>query len=131
MANLKITKDWLRLANTDLIGSKALLELGENFYALLAFHAQQAAEKSLKAYLVFNSIRVPKTHDLSDLLALIELKNLDFARSLKQTTILTDYAVAYRYPDATKEQLTKSTVLEAIALADFTLSEVLKKLGPV
>ena len=75
MANLKVAKDWLGLANIDLIGAKALAEMGDKFFALAAFHAQQAAEKALKGYLVFNSIRVPKSHDIGDLLALIELKD--------------------------------------------------------
>ncbi len=100
MANLKLAKDWLGLANTDLIGAKALLERGDRFFALSAFHAQQASEKALKAYLVFQSIRVPKSHDIGDLVALIELKDKNLSELLKPCLELTDYAVAYRYPDA-------------------------------
>jgi HEPN domain-containing protein len=61
LGSIKVAKEWLSYANTDLIGAKALADMGENFFPLAAFHAQQCAEKALKAYLVFNSIRVPKT----------------------------------------------------------------------
>ena len=83
MANLKVVKDWISLANTDLIGAKALFEMGVNFFGLAVFHAQQSAEKSIKAYLVFQSVRVPKTHDIGDLLALVELKDKDLFNSTK------------------------------------------------
>ena len=128
MANLKIAKDWISFANTDLIGAKALLDLGENFLSLAAFHAQQAAEKSLKGYLVFNSIRVPKTHDIGDLLALIELKDNHFAELLKPCLDLTDYAVAYRYPDAQKIPLERRAVVIAIQQAELALAESLKRI---
>ena len=38
---------------------------------LSAFHAQQAAEKAIKGFLVFKSVRVPKSHNLGDLIKLI------------------------------------------------------------
>jgi hypothetical protein len=37
-----------------------------------AFHAQQAAEKAIKAVLLKHQIRFPRTHDLAALIALIE-----------------------------------------------------------
>ena len=59
--------DWLRHAAGDLELSKVdrapaiLLES-------LCFHAQQAAEKALKAVLIAHDIRYPKTHNISTLL---------------------------------------------------------------
>lgn len=128
MANLKVVKDWIGFANTDLIGAKALFEMGDNFLGLAVFHAQQAAEKSMKAYLVFQSVRVPKTHDIGDLLALIELKDKDLFQLLSPCVELTDYAVAYRYPDAQKKPLLSSEVALAIQKAELVQSEVLKRI---
>jgi HEPN domain-containing protein len=128
LANIKLAKDWLGLANTDLIGAKALLEIGDQFFALSAFHAQQAAEKALKAYLVFQSIRVPKSHDIGDLVALIELKDKSFAEFLKPCLELTDYAVAYRYPDAQKQPLTEQAVKIAIGQAELALNESIERI---
>jgi HEPN domain-containing protein len=129
LANLKIAKDWIGFANTDLIGAKALFEMGEKFFALSVFHAQQTAEKSLKAYLVFQSIRVPKTHDIGDLLALIELKDKKLSELLTSCQQLTDYAVAYRYPDAQKKPLEKKDVVLAIQQAEMALFESLKRIN--
>ena len=128
MANLKVAKDWLGLATKDIIGAKALRDMGEGFFALSVFHSQQAAEKALKAYLVFNSIRVPKSHDIGDLLALIELKDKNFADLLKPCQDLTDYAVAYRYPDAQKKPLTQQAVTEAISQAELAVMESIRQI---
>lgn len=54
MANLKVVKDWIGFANIDLVGAKALSKMGDDFLSLAAFHAQQAAEKSMKAYMIFS-----------------------------------------------------------------------------
>lgn len=128
MANLKIVKDWIGFANTDLIGAKALFDMGENFFGLAVFHAQQASEKSMKAFLVFQSVRVPKTHDIGDLLVLIELKDKDLFQLLNPCIELTDYAVAYRYPDAQKKPLEKKAVIIAIQQAELAHSEILKRI---
>ena len=128
MANLKIVKDWIGFANTDLVGAKALFDMGENFFSLAVFHAQQAAEKSMKAFLVFQSVRVPKTHDIGDLLVLIELKDKDLFQLLNPCIELTDYAVAYRCPDAQKKPLEKKDVMLAIQQAELAHSEILKRI---
>lgn len=65
---------------------------------VICFHAQQAAEKFLKAYLVFNQINFSRTHDIGKLLNLCAKKDLAFL-TLKPTIVLTDYAVELRYPD--------------------------------
>jgi len=44
-------------------------------YFNCAFHAQQAVEKFIKAYLVKNQIEFRKTHDIGKLINLIETKD--------------------------------------------------------
>lgn len=65
----EITKEWLEAANLDL-ESIALLIEHERLTGQVAFHAQQAIEKSLKATIEENGDRVPKVHSLSKLFAL-------------------------------------------------------------
>jgi len=48
---------------------QAKLEVSDSIYG---FHAQQAAEKLLKALLSVHAVRFPKTHDLHELLNLLE-----------------------------------------------------------
>lgn len=129
MGSIKVAKEWLGYANTDLIGAQALLDLGEKFYSLAAFHAQQSAEKAIKGFLVFASVRIPKTHDIKTLITLIHDKNLDLEKSLQPATILTDYAVAYRYPDAQKKPLVKKDVQDAIDIAKIVFDLCLKEVS--
>ena len=74
-------------------------------YDAVCFHAQQCAEKYLKARLQEAGIPFGKTHDLSLLLdkALLVEQTWDTLRADLQA--LTAFAVAYRYPgDSADEQ---------------------------
>jgi len=65
---MSIACEWLQKARRDI--RVAELALGEDLYDEVAFHAQQAAEKALKAVLVALGARPPRTHSLERLLAL-------------------------------------------------------------
>ena len=62
----QITKDWLEAASTD-IESIVYLIQDVRLTGQVAFHAQQAIEKSLKAIIEEHGERVPKIHSLSKL----------------------------------------------------------------
>lgn len=115
MANEKMTKEWLTHSSRDLRAAKALFDLGAELYTQAGFHAQQAAEKAIKGFLVSNGLRPPKTHSIDDLIQLVELKDSELANKLKPATALTDLAVAYRYPDAQKTPLTSEDISQAIS----------------
>ncbi|MEA1895834.1 MAG: HEPN domain-containing protein [Euryarchaeota archaeon] len=68
------------------------------FAAIICFHAQQCAEKYLKALLISRNIEPPRTHSLETLLDLIvdNVPELEQCRDL--LTGLTQYSVEYRYP---------------------------------
>ena len=53
----------------------------------LAFHAQQAAEKALKAVLIERAVRFPRTHDLEALTELVRLAKLLFSCALAASTV--------------------------------------------
>lgn len=65
---------------------------------IVAFSAQQAAEKALKAALILSAVNVPKTHDLDDLRNRLPL-GWKVKRRPAELARLTDYAVDSRYPD--------------------------------
>lgn len=70
-AIVKKAKEWLRHADEDLRLARHAFKLKTSIpYKLIAYHAQQCAEKCLKAYLVFHDIDFPFTHNIS---ALVEL----------------------------------------------------------
>ncbi|MEJ7798591.1 MAG: HEPN domain-containing protein [Solirubrobacteraceae bacterium] len=62
----------LARADEDIALVRACAELDEVTDAIVGFHAQQAAEKLLKATLARRRIGYPFTHDLERLLALVE-----------------------------------------------------------
>ncbi|MCW0484967.1 HEPN domain-containing protein [Gaoshiqia sediminis] len=62
----QITKDWLEAASIDIESIEALIK-NTRLTGHVAFHAQQAIEKALKAIMEENGERVPKVHSLSKL----------------------------------------------------------------
>jgi len=91
-------RNWLFRADEDIAVIERLFESGPELYAsTICFHAQQAVEKFLKAFLVFNSIDFPKTHDLDFLL--IECRNVSNSDFDIDLGSLTDFGVSVRYPD--------------------------------
>jgi HEPN domain-containing protein len=64
---------------------------------MFGFHAQQAAEKLLKAALLAAGIVCPRTHRLGDLLDLGHDNGLPLPEEFEELNQLTPFAVEYRY----------------------------------
>ena|ERR1700683_659110 len=94
---------WLREAAKDLHSARLLLPTEEPEASRSLFHCQQAAEKAAKAFLALRNTPFRKTHDLVQL----GLQCGDFdpalGRLMSEAADLTDYASAFRYPDAPYE----------------------------
>jgi len=97
---MKEFEKWFRKAESDLLVIKNNLSSNEVPIDACCFHAQQAAEKYLKAYLVSKLIIFPKTHDLQTLLNLCITANHSFIRIKEPAIRLSDFAIGPRYPDA-------------------------------
>ena len=91
-------QQWINKAEQDLAAARVLLESGLEHYENVGFHAQQAAEKYIKAFLVRHQIEFPKTHDLARLQGLVAQANQDLAGRLALADALTPYGVEFRYP---------------------------------
>ena len=92
-------KDWLKKAEADYAGA---LHLARRRKAplpdLVCFHCQQAAEKYLKAFLVFQEALFPKTHDLLSLLESCMKYKSDLGLWSEPFELLNPYSVQFRYP---------------------------------
>lgn len=65
----------------------------------LCFEAQQAAEKAVKAVLVFQAIDFPRSHDIGELLELLPGAGIVVPEPLRDSAAaLSPYAVDSRYP---------------------------------
>ena len=94
----EFTREWLQKAEGDFKTANHLLQSGTDFLDGATFHSQQAAEKYLKAFLVWHQIEFPKTHDLEALLKLAKKADDKIPEILRDAAILTPYEVNYRYP---------------------------------
>ncbi len=89
----------LRKARNDLIAARATLATGEALDTV-CFHAQQAAEKSLKALLALDDVEYPWRHDLGELLELVKPRWPEVASIEERAIALAPFAVVVRYEDA-------------------------------
>ncbi len=83
--------------------------------AMVGFHAQQAAEKMLKAALFLAGAVPPRTHNLTQLLDLADDSGLELPEGTEMLRWLTPYAVLYRYEgeaEADEERLARQEVRE-------------------
>ena len=83
--------------------------------AVVGFHAQQAAEKLLKAALFLAGIAPPRTHNLAQLADLAAASGLSLPTECEALRWLTPYAVLYRYEgdaDEDEERLARQEVRE-------------------
>ncbi|MBI5107555.1 MAG: HEPN domain-containing protein [Rhodocyclales bacterium] len=90
---------------------------------VFGFHAQQAIEKALKAWLTARSTDFPLTHDLSRLLGLLEEARIDVGRywPLVQYTV---FAVQARYEAGLVESDVSIDRLAVIAEVEQLLTTV-------
>ncbi len=123
-----IVKGWLNKAEQDIKAGEALLDLQPQLLYPACFHAQQAAEKYLKALLTWHQVEFPKTHAIELLLKLLEEVDPKTANALKEAENLTPYGVELRYPgDQPEPDLTES--LQAISISRKVQEIVLKVLS--
>lgn len=96
----RTVKAWFTKASRDLRTTKLLLaQNNEDFWESAVFHAQQAAEKSIKGFLAFHRVRFTKTHNMEILITLVAGVDKSLSKELEFAKSLTQYAVAYRYPE--------------------------------
>jgi HEPN domain-containing protein len=92
----------------------------EIYHEDLCFHAQQAAEKAIKAVLLRHGIRFPYVHDIRELILLLKRKAINVPARVWKARELTNYAVETRYPGLS-EPVNDKEYLAAVALAEAVL----------
>ncbi len=95
----EITKEWAEKAEGDYELAETALQSGKpREYDGVCFHAQQCAEKYLKAYLYEHSQTFPRVHDLDELIDLCLPYDSSFELQRSILNGLEHYAVEIRYP---------------------------------
>jgi len=103
----ELTAEWVAKAEGDYATARRELRARRQpNYDAACFHAQQTAEKYLKAFLQEHGVPFPKTHSLIELLELCLPLDASFEFQRDLLVRLDRYAVRYRYPgeSADKEE---------------------------
>ena len=93
----ELAKVWFEKAENDLDWAKDTL--GDNRFGRVCFLCQQAAEKTLKAYLFFQKQKLMRTHNLPLLNEKCKKFDPDFSQLNNAVDTLNNYYVDTRYPD--------------------------------
>lgn len=96
--NADAAEGWRRKAESDFAVAELCIKSNTGLDAA-CFHSQQAAEKSIKAWLVAFDIAFPWTHDLRELIASCATREKAFMELLGDAATLTPFAVTMRYDD--------------------------------
>jgi HEPN domain-containing protein len=95
------TKAWMVKAWRDLETARRAATGEPPFYDIAVYHCQQAAEKAVKAFLVYHGKPYEKTHDIEVLVDFACEIDSDFSKLADAADALTPYATRFRYPNAT------------------------------
>ena len=98
MAPAERAAAWVRFAEEDL--QMAGLAMEEVIWNQVCFHAQQAVEKLLKAFLEAVGERVPKMHSLAELGLRCQTREAAFAAIRDDCFLLDRFYIATWYPSA-------------------------------
>ncbi|MBM4326951.1 MAG: HEPN domain-containing protein [Deltaproteobacteria bacterium] len=118
---------WLAKAENDFLNIENNLKAARIPWDTVCFHSQQAAEKLLKAFLVYQSQPPTRTHDLVALVARCVGIKADFQVLEEDCRKLTVYAVGSRYPNDLFTP-TKEDALEMVGAAQRVRKLVLHSL---
>ena len=120
-------RQWLKKANLDLQAARLLCAGELDDYFVSGFHAQQAVEKYIKAFLVCHQIEFPKTHDIRRLRQLVARQDATLAERLERADVLTPYGVDIRYPEEF-EIVSQKRAEQAVVLAEWVKAEILTEI---
>ena len=97
MPDLEQARLMLQLAEGDLQAAAAMTDETAFQTRVFGFHAQQAVEKALKAWLSLADAQYPRIHDLEALFGLLSDRDWLIPDRFQQLAFLTEFAVQFRY----------------------------------
>jgi HEPN domain-containing protein len=120
---------WLRYAYEDLVAAETIVGAPDMAPRHACWLAQQAAEKAIKAVLIFLQIDFPRSHDLDALRNLVP-DGWQFKEDHPDLADLTEWTVEARYPgdwpDATEAEA-RSAVRQARAVWTSVCADLIQR----
>ena len=99
----ELASQWLEKARHDLFTARRVLDAEGAPTDTPCFHAQQTAEKTLKAILTAAGVRYERAHDLMPLLEKSASLVPELGQFREMCAQLSEYAVQVRYPSETAD----------------------------
>ena len=121
------TLAWLAKADQDLGAARMLLE---GYPDVALFHCQQAAEKALKAFLVWHDVPFRKSHDLREIGQQCVVVDPSIESLARNAAPLAVFAWRTRYPDEETEPMPREEARAVLATAEDTVAAV-RQLLPI
>lgn len=121
-----LVREWFKYASEDFRYAKDTFKETEN-YRMICFICQQVVEKYLKGYLQFKQNKIPRIHNLVELLEMTVKFNKELLEFHEICKTLNMYYVDTRYPAYLGEIYKKEIAKEAIELTD-EITEFIEKL---
>jgi HEPN domain-containing protein len=110
-----LTIEWVQKAEGDYETTLRESRVRRNpNYDAVCFHAQQTAEKYLKAVLQESGSPFPKTHNLIELLEMCLRVDPTFEMMRRPLVLLDRYAIRYRYPGESAEKDEGQAAVQAV-----------------
>lgn len=128
-AKQELVRNWLTKAQSDLASAAKLADKFDPHLDTAIYHCQQAAEKAIKAVLVFYDQPFEKTHEIEALIPLAVPFAPNLTQWLEVGERLTPYATTYRYPGESLEP-TPEEFEQALKSAEDFYTFVLSILPP-
>lgn len=122
--------DWLTKAENDLKAAEAIL----NYYEepptdTACYHCHQTAEKTLKAFLIAKAAKVPRAHDLTELVNLCVAADPQLKEFKEAASTLNRYYIEAKYPPDEPFFYPVPEARQALALARDIFESIKKKLS--
>ena len=118
----------LAMAQKDTKALKGMLDADTFAEEIFGFHAQQAVEKALKAWIASMGMEYPLTHDISKLLEVLNAAGQDAEKHLHFADI-SAFGVWFRYAvlDEEDELLDRKALIQLVDALIMDVTEILDR----
>lgn len=130
MADSKRFSDWYKKASSDLSAARILFENGGDL-ALVAFHCQQAIEKTLKGYILENTEYLLDGHSLIFLIRRASAFDPSIRIFLKDCAFVNQFYIEARYPADSPDEVDPSEAQECMSCAEELIKHVRTARGEI
>jgi HEPN domain-containing protein len=124
MPDSTIPIEWLAQGDLDIQAAEILLAQSGPL-PVVAFHLQQALEKYLKGFLLFNNRPLQRIHDLEILIQQVIAEDDDFASYLAPCQRITEYYIEARYPVGIATRFSRSLLQSDLQITR-TLADLIR-----